>query len=515
MTVKALVAGALAAALVAGLALATAHSACSADLKTDVDHYRLAHEAEIVGQLDALTRIDSVAASPSGLAREADALLALLKARGIDARLLKPPSGPPVVFGALRSPGAKRTVVFYAHYDGQPVTPSQWATPPFEPVMRSGTLESGAPVVDWRAAKGPLDPEWRLFGRAASDDKASIVAFLAACDALKASGRKPSVNIKVVWEGEEEAGSPHLRDVLVANKDVLKGDLWLIGDAPVHASRRQMIYFGARGTLGLELTIYGPVHPLHDGHYGNWAPNPAVMAAGLIAQMRDDDGRILIPGFSDDVKPLTGAETAAIAALPPMEADLKREFGIGRSEGPEGLTSSTMRPALNVRGLRAGQVGADATNSIPSEAAVSIDVRLAPGQTPASVRARVEAFLVQNGWTLTDKAPDLAKRLASPRLVRLAWGDGYPALRTDMTSPVARAVVAAASRAAGQPVAELPMMGASVPIYIFDDVFSVPVIGLPIVNHDNSQHAPNENMRLQNLWDGISTYAEMLAGLDW
>ncbi len=179
------------------------------------------------------------------------------------------------------------------------------------------------------------------------------------------------------------------------------------------------------------------------------------------------------------------------------------------------VASAPTWPARSPRTFRAGQVGADATNSIPSEAAVSIDVRLAPGQTPASVRARVEAFLVQNGWTLTDKAPDLAKRLASPRLVRLAWGDGYPALRTDMTSPVARAVVAAASRAAGQPVAELPMMGASVPIYIFDDVFSVPVIGLPIVNHDNSQHAPNENMRLQNLWDGISTYAEMLAGLDW
>ena len=319
------------AATLASLVFGMTTAAVAADLRQQVERYRLAHEAQIVGQLDALTRIPSVAADPAGLDREADALLALLKARGFEAQLLSATSGPPVVFGTLRSPGARRTVVFYAHYDGQPVTPSQWAMPPFEPVMRSGTLESGAPVVDWTAVKGPLDPEWRLFGRAASDDKASIVAFLSAFDALKASGRKPGVNIKVVWEGEEEAGSPHLADVLTDNKARLQSDLWLIGDAPVHPSRRQMLYFGARGSLTLELTVYGPLHPLHDGHYGNWAPNPAVTAAELITQMRDDDGRILIPGFYDDVTPLTAAERAAIAALPPVEADLKRQFGIGRS----------------------------------------------------------------------------------------------------------------------------------------------------------------------------------------
>ena len=174
-----------------------------------------------------------------------------------------------------------------------------------------------------------------------------------------------------------------------------------------------------------------------------------------------------------------------------------------------------MRPALNVRGIRSGQVGAEATNAIPSEATISIDFRLAPGERPQAVRRKVEAFLAQAGCTLVDKAPDLPTRLAHPRLVGLAWGDGYPALRTDMTTPAAQAVVAAANKAAGYPVAILPMMGASVPIYLMNDIFAVPVVGLPIVNHDNSQHAPNENMRLQNLWDGIDTYAEMMAGLSW
>jgi acetylornithine deacetylase/succinyl-diaminopimelate desuccinylase-like protein len=487
----------------------------AADLRNQVEHYRIAHEGQIVGQLDELIRLKSIAAEPTGLAATADRLQTLLRERGFEARQLSTaPGAAPLVFGELKSPGAKRTVVFYAHYDGQPVTPSQWSSDPFIPVMRSGPLNSGEHDIDWKNAKSPFGPEWRLFGRAASDDKASIVAFLAAFDALKASGRKPSVNIKVAWEGEEEAGSTHLAEILRTNQALFAADLWLIGDAPVHQSRRQMLYFGARGTLGLEATIYGPIRALHDGHYGNWVPNPAVMAATLVAQLRDDDGRILIPGFADDVRPLTTAEQEAISHLPPVEDALKQEFGIGRSEGSDGLTASTMRPALNIRGIRVGQVGAAAANAIPVDAAISIDFRLVPDQTPQSVRTKVEAFLKARGWTVVTQEPDAATR-AHPRVIRLEWGSGYPAYRADSSTPIARAVIATASKAAQYPVAVLPMMGASVPIYLFADIFKVPVIGLPIVNHDNSQHAANENQLLQNLWDGIETYAAMMAELSW
>ena len=486
------------------------------DLRSQVERYRIAHEMQIVGQLDELTRIKSVAAEPTGLVAAADHLQALLKARGFDAvQLSAKPGMPPLVFGELKSPGARRTVVFYAHYDGQPVTLSQWTSDPFIPVMRSGPLNSGDRDIDWRNAKPPFNPEWRLFGRAVSDDKTSIVAFLAAFDALKASGRKLSVNIKVAWEGEEEAGSTHLAEVLRSNQAVFAADLWLIGDAPIHQSRRQMLYFGARGSLGLEATVYGPIRALHDGHYGNWVPNPAAMAATLIAQMRDDEGRILIPGFSDEVRPLTAAEREAISHLPPIEDTLKQQFGIGRSEGNEGLPSSLMRPALNIRGIRSGQVGEAAANAIPIDAAVSIDFRLVPDQTPQAVRAKVEGFLRSNGWTILANEPDLPTRLAHPRIVRLEWISGYPAFRSDMSTPVAKAVIATANEAAQYPVAVVPMMGASVPIYLFADLFKVPVIGLPIVNFDNNQHAANENQRLQNLWDGIQTYAAMMGLLSW
>jgi len=490
--------------------------AFAADLWHQVEDYRLAHEAQIIGHLDELTRLKSVAVDPAGIVAAAEHLQTLLKERGFKVEQLSSGSGtPPVVFGELNSPGARPTVVFYAHYDGQPVTPSQWKSDPFKPVMRTGPLSLQAQDVDWKAARPPFDPEWRFFGRAASDDKASIVAFLAAFDALKAFGRKPSVNIKVVWEGEEEAGSPHLAEILRRNRALCAADLWLIGDAPVHQSRRQMLYFGARGSLGLEMTVYGPIRALHDGHYGNWAPNPAAMAATLIAQMRDDEGRILIPGFADDVRPLTLAEKTAISRLPPVEDTLKQEFEIARSEGNEGLTASTMHPALNIRGIRSGQVGKDAANAIPVDAVISIDFRLVPDQTPQTVRTKFESFLKAKGWTIVSDEPDAAMRLLHPLIVRLEWKSGYPAFRSDMSSPVAQAVIATATKAARQPIAVLPMMGASVPIYLFADIFKVPVIGLPIVNHDNNQHAANENLRLQNLWDGIETYAAMMAELNW
>ena len=304
-------------------------SIAAAPLREDIDRYRSANEAAIVGQLADMLAVESVAADRAGLQQQADLLVAALKDRGFDAQLLDGRGGPPVVFGAFNTPKATRTVVFYAHYDGQPVVPAQWASPPFAPVMRDKPLAAGGKPVDWRAKGARIDPEWRLYGRSASDDKAAIVAFLAAFDAIRAAKRDPSVNIKVVWEGEEEAGSPHLAEILRANKALLTSDLWLIGDGPVHQSRQPLISFGARGVMGLEMTVFGPARALHDGHYGNWVPNPAAMAANLVAAMRDDDGKILIPGFGDDVRPID----------PNYDDELDRKFYRPRELKPSAATN--------------------------------------------------------------------------------------------------------------------------------------------------------------------------------
>ena len=480
-------------------------------LRDDVRAWRMGHEKAILDELDALLRLPNLATHPE-IEANADRLQAMLEARGLAVRRLSAgPGTPPALYGELRAEGAARTVVYYAHYDGQPVTPAQWRSDPFVPVMRDGDRE-----VDWRAAPAPLDGDWRLFARSASDDKASIVAILSALDALKASGRPPSVHVKVFLDGEEEQGSPHLRSILEAHKDLLKADLWLFGDGPVHPTRRPQLFFGVRGITGVEITVYGPARALHSGHYGNWAPNPAVLAAELLTSLRDSDGRILIPQFDALVRPPTKAEARALAALPDVETELRQSLALGRTEGSQRLADSLMRPALNVRGMAAGGVGEAATNAIPTEARLSLDFRLVPDQTPADVRERVENFLRSRGWTLTHDAPDLAARKAAPRLARLEWDEGgYPAQRTDLELPAARAVIAAAERILGARPVILPMLGGSLPMSHFAQVFAVPVVGVPIANHDNNQHAADENLRLQNLWDGIELYAALLADLTW
>jgi acetylornithine deacetylase/succinyl-diaminopimelate desuccinylase-like protein len=492
---------------------ATATPASSASLHDQVAAWSQAHERQILGEFSDFLALPDVATNIPNIDANAQLLMKMIEARGLKAQILSAgPDTPPDIYAELKVPGATRTVVYYAHYDGQPVTPSQWRSPPFTPVMRDGL---DGKDVDWRKTAGPLDPEWRLYARAAGDDKDSEEAILSALDALKASGRQPSVNVKLFFDGEEEQGSPHLEAILQANKGLLKSDLWIIGDGPVHPSRRPQLYFGARGDSGLEMTVYGPIKAMHSGHYGNWVPNPAVMAAEIVASLRDSEGRILVPGYSDHVRPLTAAEKAALAALPDAETGLKKELEIGRSEGTQRLADSLMRPAINVRGIDSGHVGAEATNAVPVDAKISLDLRLVPDQTPEEVRARIEAYLESKGYTLIDHEPSAAERMAAPRLLRIQWDSGYPAWRTDMSLPASKAVIASAGRAAAQPVIVMPMLGGSVPMYLFAKVFDTPVIGVPIANHDDNQHAKDENLRLQNLWDGIGTYAGLMGDLDW
>ena len=378
-------------------------------------------------------------------------------------------------------------------------------------------MEAGGRDVPWDSVKAPVNPEWLLYARSASDDKAPAIGLALALDALRAAKVPLSVNLKFFIEGEEEAGSPHLPAILDRYRERLAADAWLLFDGPVHQSRRMQIFFGARGVAGVSITAYGPIRRLHSGHYGNWAPNPIVELAGVVAGMRDDRGRILIKGFSDDVRPVTETERRAIAAAPDVDGALKDELALGRTEGADGehILDTLMRPALNLRGISGGDVGEKATNSIPPEATASIDFRLVPDETPEGVRAKVEAHLRLLGYTLVRETPDKATRLATPRLLKVRWESGYPPARTSMDLPVSRAVARVVSESFGAPVVELPTLGGSVPMYLFTDVLKTPVVGVPIANHDNNQHASNENIRLQNFWDGIETYAALLARLDW
>src|SRR5579871_3696192 len=291
------------------------------------------------------------------------------------------PGYPPAVYGEVIVPGAKETLGFYAHYDGQPVNPAQWAKglSPFQPVLYDGSLLSGGKPIPFSVA-GPYQPEWRIYGRSASDDKAGVFAILYAFAALRANGIKPSCNLKFLFEGEEEAGSVHLGDIFEAHAGLLKTDCWVICDGPVHQSGRKQMVFGVRGDTHLDLTVYGPKRPLHSGHYGNWANNPALLLAKLLASMKDDSGRVVIRGFYDDVQPLSPAELAALRAVPSVDDQMKEELGIATTEMKGmNLSEAINLPSLNINGMQSGNVGAQASNQIPTYATAVLDLRLVLG----------------------------------------------------------------------------------------------------------------------------------------
>src|SRR5574337_1025128 len=349
------------------LALYPAHAQKSnptqgAHVAAQAREYHKANEHRIVCELTELLAIPNVAADTPNIQRNAGKVVEMLERRGIQTRRLPVPGRGPVVFGRLDTPGATRAVIFYCHYDGQPVAAGQWRdTKPFEPALRDASIEAGGKLIPFPEPPTPYQDDWRLYARSASDDKAPIVALLAALDALRARNIPLAVNLKLVLDGEEEDGSPNLERVMLAHRELLAGDLLVVADGPVHQSGRPLVFFGNRGILDVELAVYGPVRPLHSGHYGNWAPNPAMRLAQLLATMKDADGRVRIEGFYDDVAPLGEAERRAIAAVPDNDARLAREMGFAQPDGGgKQLVELIHLPSLNVRGLRSADVGKEA-----------------------------------------------------------------------------------------------------------------------------------------------------------
>jgi acetylornithine deacetylase/succinyl-diaminopimelate desuccinylase-like protein len=456
--------------------------------------WRTGHEAEILQQFTTLLSIPNVASDHENIQRNADLLLSMLQKRGVDSRLLTLEGINPVVFGEIKAPNAKHTIVFYAHYDGQPVTPLEWeGNAPFTPVMRK------------------VNGEDRIFARSASDDKGAIIAQLAALDAFRAAQIPFQSNIRFVWEGEEEAGSPHLEAILNANRDLVHGDVWLVCDGPVDQSGQQTVVFGARGDTHLEITIFGAIRGLHSGHYGNWAPNPAMMLAQLLAGMKDQDGNVLIPHYYDGITPLGTLEKQAIAEAPVNDGPLRQELGLGHVDGGgKKLLELLNLPTLNVNGMSSANVGARANNVIPSRAVADLDLRLVVGEHWQEQQKRVIDYIRSQGYFVVDSEPSRDVLLAHPR-VAMVKGDefSYDAARTPMDLPIAKEVISAVESARGK-VVKWPTMGGSVPLGAMERAANTHTITVPIANHDNNQHSSNENIRLQNLWDGIETMAALM-----
>jgi acetylornithine deacetylase/succinyl-diaminopimelate desuccinylase-like protein len=477
------------------------------DAVAAVDRHIEAHDSRILAEFIRFVGLPNVSADLEDIDVVATEIAQKLESRGIAARLIRREGVAPIVTGRIDAGPGRPTIGIYAHYDGQPVDQAGWLTEPFAAIVKSG-----GEVVDDPTAALHIDPEWRIFARSTSDDKAPIQAFVSAVDALADAAIEPTVNVVLLFEGQEEAGSPDLAAYLEENADWFGADMWLICDGPIHQSGTPQIIFGVRGITQMDITVLGPVRGLHSGHYGNWVPNPAWTLVQLLATMRSSDGTALIDGFYDDVVPPTDAEIEAIRSMPDYEAGLLAEFGIKTSEGGiESLVERMYRPSLNIRGLDAGPVGESAANVLPGSATVSIDIRLPPGHDPEGMIARVVDHIERQGFAVFETMPSIDERRRHERVAVVKGDPHYTGMRVPIAGDVGDAILGAAEAAStsGEVVA-MPTLGGSVPIVHFDRILGVPTLIVPMANHDNNQHDANENIRLGTLWYGIRLMAALM-----
>ncbi|MBA4852302.1 M20/M25/M40 family metallo-hydrolase [Emticicia sp. BO119] len=485
-------------------------------LTEQVRKYRQAHEHVFLSEFMGLLSIPNIVYDTVGIQQTAAYIVKMMEARGIKTELLeaKTHGVPPAVYGEVKVPNATRTVIFYAHYDGQPVNPNQWAEgiEPFKSVFLDASLEKGGKIIPVPKANEAIDPEWRIYGRSASDDKAGVFAILSAYQVLKKLDIQPSVNIKFFFEGEEEAGSTHLAEILEKHADKLRSDLWIICDGPVHQSGRKQVVFGVRGDVNMEVKVYASRRPLHSGHYGNWAPNPAMMLVKLLASMKDNEGQVLIKGFYDDVVPFTETEKQAIANVPSVDEQMRNELGFMKPDGGgKSLVELINLPSLNINGISSANVGKMAANVIPTSATAALDLRLVLGNdVQKQVQKVIDHIQAQGYYVTRNESITDEERMKYPMIARVQVGKGYNAQRTKMDLPIARDVIKAIQSTVKEEIVLMPSLGGSLPLFLFEKYLGTPTITVPIANHDNNQHAENENIRIQNIWNGIETYVALM-----
>ncbi|QMV72697.1 M20/M25/M40 family metallo-hydrolase [Comamonas piscis] len=440
---------------------------------------------------------------------------AALDKRGFQTQLL-PNQGKPMVLATLPPvPGATKTVLFYAHMDGQAVTPSEWQQEsPWKPVLKERQADGAWKEIALDQLYGAQpDREWRVFGRSSSDDKAPIIMLMAALDALKQQGLAPSTNIKILLDSEEEKGSPSLGGVIDAHLEALKADALLVLDGPMHASNRPTLVFGNRGVAQATLTVYGASQDLHSGHYSNYAANPAFTMAQLLASMKAPDGRVLVKGYYDGIS-FDASTQAVMKAVPDDEVALRKRLGIAQAEKVGSNYQEAMQyPSLNVRGLQSADVGAKARTVVPAQAIAELDLRTVPETPPERLLQLLKTHIEGQGFTLIDGEPSTEQRAQYPKLASLKMGGvsaSSSAVRTDLNAPIGDWLRQGMQQAWGQAPVQIRMMGGTVPTGAAVQALKVPFVIVPMVNADNNQHSKNENMRLGNYFDGVKSLASIL-----
>jgi acetylornithine deacetylase/succinyl-diaminopimelate desuccinylase-like protein len=473
----------------------------------DVKAYIRTNDAAIFREFAGLLAIPNVHGDVPNLKKNAEYLREMLARRGMNPEIWETPGAAPTVFGEKLVPGAKRTILFYIHFDGQPVDRARWKQPdPFGPLLRDSSIDDGGKILTNVSSLAEFPPNWRIYARGAADDKGPIEAFVSALDAI---GGAPSSNIKLILDGEEEGGGTSLAAALRTHRDRLRSDVLVFLDGPQHPSGRPTVYYGARGGTNMEITVYTAKGGMHSGNYGNWMPDANVRLAQLISSMVDPTGKVLIDGFYSDVVPLQADAVKMMDAVPDDSAAMQKLYGVGSTDGAaRSLQEGLNLPSFSVHLMKGGELG----GVIPGSATADIAMRLVKENSPQTMQDRVIAHLRKQGYFITDKDPDVATLASHPRIakVRRSARAASGAWRTDPQNPQAIFIADALHTAWGDRVVQLRTLGGSLPATPFIDTLQVPVVGVALANFDDNQHTDDENLRLGNLWDGIETLAAIL-----
>ncbi|NNJ89787.1 MAG: M20/M25/M40 family metallo-hydrolase [Eudoraea sp.] len=430
--------------------------------------------------------------------------------RGFNTSVL-PTEGQSLFFAALPMEDEKPTILFYMHFDGQSVDPSKWDQPnPYKVVLKAPEGDSFT-TKSFEDLKDDIDYNWRLFGRSTSDDKGPIVMFLNAIDLLKKENKQLSFNVKVILDGEEEKSSKPLPKAVKEYKDLLEANFLVIADGPVHSTNKPTVVYGCRGITSLSLTTYGPEYPQHSGHYGNYAPNPGFQLAQLLAGMKDATGKVTIPGYYDGII-IDTATMDVLKSVPDDATAINQHLAINTPDKVGSFYQESLQyPSLNIRGLGSAWIGEKARTIVPATATAELDLRLVPETKGDRLKKLVRSYIEKQGFFITDSIPTFEERMKHQKILTLREGSVTDAFRTDLNNEYGKFLVDTMEDTFQEPVVQIRIMGGTVPIAPFINELNIPAFIVPMVNPDNNQHSPNENLKIGQIAYGIKSFYGILS----
>jgi acetylornithine deacetylase/succinyl-diaminopimelate desuccinylase-like protein len=356
-----------------------------------------------------------------------------------------------------------------------------------------------------------INYDWRLFGRSTSDDKGPIVMLLNAIDLLKKNEVALPFNVKVILDSEEEKSSKPLAKAVKEYRELLMADFLIINDGPVHASGKPTVVYGCRGITTLSLTTFGPIKPQHSGHYGNYAPNPGFQLSQLLSSMKDKEGRVIIPGYYEGII-LDEATQNVLKSVPDSDQDISDKLQFKTADKVGSFYQEALQyPSLNIRGLGSGWIGEQARTIVPATATAELDLRLVPESDGNRLKSLVKKHIKEQGFFIAGDIPTKAERLNHDKIIMIKEGSVTDAFRTDLNNPYGNFIVNTLKSAFNDDIVQIRIMGGTVPISPFVNELKIPAFIVPMVNPDNNQHSPNENLKIGQIAYGIQTFYALLS----